>query len=241
MTSSSRRTFQLQGSHHHQVARRARRTRCLRAVPPLPRPCVAVGLEYEQRARSFPATAAESAERTAGPAPNEQRCIRRAADARRRPRQAVRRARPPAPRARLRPLSRQGRPGGWSGDKVTWSLFRWVWRLEGSLHVGMLPAGSLNRTRLYVPSRAFRGALTAELSRREARDGKAWHAWLPTYREGLGLAWARQDHADGPVGGRNQRSIQRLGHSEPLWQPGSRSESPRHWSIDPEGIWGMAP
>lgn len=116
---------------------------------------------------------------------------------------------------------------------MTWSLFRWVWQLEGSLHVGMPPAGSLNRARLYVPARALWGALTAELSRREAQngkepqyqtvgeslqkdyrftylypaeqDGKAWHAWLPTYQEGLGLAWARQDHADGLVGDRQFR------------------------------------
>lgn len=116
---------------------------------------------------------------------------------------------------------------------MTWSLFRWVWQLDGSLHVGMPPAGSLNRTRLYVPARALWGALTAELSRREAKngkephyqtvgeslqkdyrftylypaeqDGKAWHAWLPTYQEGLGLAWARQDHADGLVGDRQFR------------------------------------
>jgi hypothetical protein len=116
---------------------------------------------------------------------------------------------------------------------VTWSLFRWVWQLDGSLHVGMPPAGSLNRTRLYVPARALWGALTAELSRREAQTGKEpqyqsvgvslqkdyrftylypaeqveknWRAWLPTYREGLGLAWAREDQADGLVGDRQFR------------------------------------
>ena len=114
-----------------------------------------------------------------------------------------------------------------------WSLFRWVWQLEGSLHVGMPPAGSLNRTRLYVPARAVWGALTAELSRREAQSNKEppyqsvgeslqkgyrftylypaeqveknWRAWLPIYREGLGLAWAREDQPDGVVGDRRFR------------------------------------
>ena len=116
---------------------------------------------------------------------------------------------------------------------MTWSLFRWVWQLDGSLYVGMPPAGSLNRTRLYVPARAVWGALTAELSRREAhngdepqyqtvgeslqkdyrftylypaeQDGKDWRAWLPSYKDGLGLAWARQDQADGLVGDRQFR------------------------------------
>lgn len=116
---------------------------------------------------------------------------------------------------------------------MTWSLFRWVWQLEGSLHVGMPPAGSLNRTRLYVPARAVWGALTAELSRREAQSNKEppyqsvgeslqkdyrftylypaeqveknWRAWLPTYREGLGLAWAREDQPDVVVGDRRFR------------------------------------
>lgn len=104
---------------------------------------------------------------------------------------------------------------------MSWALFRWVWQLEAPLHVGMPPAGSLNRTRLYVPARALWGALTAELSRREAQDDKAppyqavgaslkdgyrftylfpaeqndmgWKAWLPTYFEGVGAAWHRED------------------------------------------------
>jgi len=116
---------------------------------------------------------------------------------------------------------------------VTWSLFRWVWQLEGPLHVGMPPAGSLNRTRLYVPARALWGALTAELSRREALNGKepqyqsvgeslqkdyrftylfpaekvetTWRAWLPTYRDALGLAWTREDRPDDAVGDRQFR------------------------------------
>jgi hypothetical protein len=55
---------------------------------------------------------------------------------------------------------------------VSWALFRWVWQLEGPLHVGMPPAGSINRTRLYVPARALWGALTAELARGETSPGK---------------------------------------------------------------------
>ena len=116
---------------------------------------------------------------------------------------------------------------------MTWSLFRWVWQLEGSLHVGMPPAGSLNRTRLYVPARALWGALTAELSRREALNGKdpqyqavgvslqkdyrftylypaekveaRWQAWLPTYRDALGLSWVREDQPEQAVGDRQFR------------------------------------
>jgi hypothetical protein len=104
---------------------------------------------------------------------------------------------------------------------MTWTLFRWVWQLEGPMHIGMPPAGSLNRTRLYVPARAMWGALTAELARQEAQQGKepqyqavgenlqkgyrftylfpakrngaGWQAWLPTYREALGPGWKRED------------------------------------------------
>ncbi len=116
---------------------------------------------------------------------------------------------------------------------MSWSLFRWIWQLDGPLHVGMPPAGSLNRTRLYVPARALWGALTAELSRREARNGKepqyqtvgenlqtdyrftylfpaeklqaGWQVWLPMFLTGEGLAWAREDQARQPVGDRNFR------------------------------------
>lgn len=116
---------------------------------------------------------------------------------------------------------------------MTWSLFRWVWQLEGPLYVGIPPAGSLNRTRLYVPARALWGALTAELSRREAQNGTepqyqtvgemlqkdyrftylfpaekveaTWRAWLPSYRDTLGLAWAREDQPEKAVGDRRFR------------------------------------
>jgi len=103
---------------------------------------------------------------------------------------------------------------------VSWSLFRWVWQLEGPLYVGMPPSGSLNRTRVYVPARAVWGALTAELARCEANgaevqyptvgrslqdgyrftylfpaevSGREWKTWLPTYQDGKGLAWRHED------------------------------------------------
>ena len=53
---------------------------------------------------------------------------------------------------------------------MSWSLQRWTWLLESPLFVGTTPAGSLNRCRLYVPARALWGAMTAELSRRQAAD-----------------------------------------------------------------------
>lgn len=115
---------------------------------------------------------------------------------------------------------------------MNWSLFRWAWQIEGPLHVGMPPAGSLNRTRLYVPARALWGALTAELSRWEAQNGEPqyqtvgeslqqdyrftylypaeriegkWYAWLPTYCDVLGLVWAREDQAEPAIGDRQFR------------------------------------
>jgi hypothetical protein len=106
---------------------------------------------------------------------------------------------------------------------VSWTLYRWTWRLESPLFVGAPPAGSLNRCRLYVPSRALWGGLTAELARRGASnfpdygkkgqmllenarftylfpaegDGEAWRAWLPRYEERDGLVWRREDRPDG--------------------------------------------
>ncbi len=105
---------------------------------------------------------------------------------------------------------------------MSWTLHRWTWRLDSPLFVGTLPAGSLNRCRLYVPSRALWGALTAELARRRessfpsyenegtvlrenARftylfpaecDGNHWRAWLPQYELGRGLIWRREDRDD---------------------------------------------
>jgi hypothetical protein len=101
---------------------------------------------------------------------------------------------------------------------MSWQLFRWAWRLDGPLFVGASPAGALNRCRLHVPARAIWGAVTAELARLEGDDdqryrtvgeelhqnarfsylypaelvGKDWLAWLPEYREGVGLVWVRE-------------------------------------------------
>ncbi len=106
---------------------------------------------------------------------------------------------------------------------MSWTLFRWTWRLESPLFVGALPAGSLNRCRLYVPSRSLWGALTAELARRRGSsfpsyktegttlhentrftylypaepDGQYWRAWLPRYEQRAGLVWRREDRQDG--------------------------------------------
>lgn len=103
---------------------------------------------------------------------------------------------------------------------MTWSLYRWTWQLEAPLYVGMPPAGSLNRCRLYVPARALWGAVTAEITRATAgsgcpdyekvgdklrqelrftylfpaeRSGNEWHGWLPRYVEDKGLVWQRED------------------------------------------------
>ncbi len=106
---------------------------------------------------------------------------------------------------------------------MSWTLYRWTWRLESPLFVGAPPAGSLNRCRLYVPARALWGALTAELARRRKNgfpnyetegtalhenarftylfpaecDGKHWRAWLPRYEENDGLVWRREDRPNG--------------------------------------------
>lgn len=103
---------------------------------------------------------------------------------------------------------------------MAWSLHRWTWQLDGPLYVGQVPAGTLNRCRLYVPARPMWGAVTAELARlaavppatpdyagmgaqlqkssrfsylfpAELSSGR-WVAWLPRY-ERTGLAWCRED------------------------------------------------
>ncbi len=105
---------------------------------------------------------------------------------------------------------------------MTWKLYRWVWRLLSPVHIGTIPAGSLNRTRLYVPARALWGALTAELARRQSANfpdyqnmgqrlnqhcrfsylfpaqpvNRRWRAWLPHYEIGQGLVWRREDRTD---------------------------------------------
>lgn len=105
---------------------------------------------------------------------------------------------------------------------MAWSLYRWVWQVEAPLHIGTVPAGMLNRTRLYVPAQTLWGALTAELARlraqgfpeyekvgdelrektrlsylypAEAVNGQ-WIAWLPRYKEGEGLVWERENDRD---------------------------------------------
>jgi len=106
---------------------------------------------------------------------------------------------------------------------MSWTLYRWVWRLDGPLFVGTTPSGALNRCRLYVLTRPLWGALTAELTRHEVNGSKpdykgvgesltentrfsylflgekvngAWQAWLPQYRKDKGLFWSREDAPD---------------------------------------------
>ncbi len=102
---------------------------------------------------------------------------------------------------------------------MSWLLYRWVWELKAPLHIGMPPAGSLSRTRLYLPARAVWGAMTAELARlrqkhsfpdydavgQELRENTrfsylypaeknkdGWLAWLPCYEDDKGLVWRQQ-------------------------------------------------
>lgn len=98
----------------------------------------------------------------------------------------------------------------------TWTLYKWIWRLESPLYIGMPPAGSLNRCRLYVPSRVIHGALAAEFARLKdisfpdygklghelalncrftylyptEKVGNEYKTWLPYYREMKGLRWS---------------------------------------------------
>jgi hypothetical protein len=109
---------------------------------------------------------------------------------------------------------------------MNWKLYRWVWQLRSPLHIGATPAGSLNRTRLYIPARVIWGALTAELARKrntnfpeyqnigqslrqrcrftylfpaQQANGR-WQAWLPQYEEGHGLIWRREDRQNAEDG-----------------------------------------
>ncbi|BAW00519.1 uncharacterized protein TTMY_0105 [Thermus thermophilus] len=105
---------------------------------------------------------------------------------------------------------------------MKWELYRWVWRLRSPLHLGTAPAGSLNRTRLYVPAYTLRGALINALAGKlgvgpsayqkatqaldsrfrltylfpAEREGDKWFAWLPRYKEGQGLVWQREGRED---------------------------------------------
>lgn len=113
---------------------------------------------------------------------------------------------------------------------MTWILYRWTWRVASPLFVGATPSGALNRCRVYVPARPFWGAITAELARLQGdnhpkyqqvgedlrkharfsylfpaeRIGDEWRAWLPEYREGAGLVWAREG-GDAVLADRNLR------------------------------------
>ena len=106
---------------------------------------------------------------------------------------------------------------------MSWSLYRWVWKLEAPLSIGLPPSGSLSRCRLYVPARNLWGALTADLAQRQATGfpaytevgedvrkalrltylfpaedtDRGWRAWLPRYESGKGLVWQREDDANG--------------------------------------------
>jgi hypothetical protein len=108
---------------------------------------------------------------------------------------------------------------------MTWNLFRWVWRLEAPLSIGMPPVGSLNRCRLYVPARVLWGAVTAEVSRSKDADrfpgyrklggeialncrftylypaekiDDDYLPWLPEFEQSKGLIWRRQDGRELP-------------------------------------------
>lgn len=124
---------------------------------------------------------------------------------------------------------------------MSWTIYRWTWRLESPLFVGVPPAGSLNRCRLYVPSRALWGALTAELARRRKNgfpsyetegtalhenarftylfpaecDGKHWRAWLPRYEDRDGLVWRREDQSDSKHDLTNRQMRMRLLDARP--------------------------
>ena len=99
---------------------------------------------------------------------------------------------------------------------MTWTAYRWIWRLEAPLDGGMPPPGGLNRGRVYVTARAIWGAVTAELSRSDNKEtppdykskgkeiadnyrftylfpaekrGDEYRVWMPRYEEGKGLQW----------------------------------------------------
>lgn len=115
---------------------------------------------------------------------------------------------------------------------MTWSLYRWTWLVESPLYIGMPPAGSLNRCRVYVPARALWGAITAEMARAVAgkgfpayrevgdqicggmrftylfpaeKDRWQWRAWLPRYEIGSGLVWQREGNGPAKVRDREVR------------------------------------
>ncbi|MEW6107428.1 MAG: hypothetical protein AB1563_13910 [Bacillota bacterium] len=123
---------------------------------------------------------------------------------------------------------------------MSWLLYRWTWQLESPLYIGMAPAGSINRCRLYVPARNLWGAVTAELARQKAaaqfpnyqqvgneiknrvrftylypaeKHNSKWCAWLPKYELGLGLVWKREGNSQESLQDRDIRM--RLLHTRP--------------------------
>jgi len=126
---------------------------------------------------------------------------------------------------------------------MSWQLYRWVWQLCSPLHIGTTPAGSLNRTRLYIPARTMWAALTAEVARQQAASSfpdyqqigemlreyarfsylfpaeninGRWCAWLPRYEQGKeagGLFWHCEDGNVDPIPDRQLR--QRLLDTRP--------------------------
>jgi len=103
---------------------------------------------------------------------------------------------------------------------MIWTLHRWVWRLKSPLFIGMPPAGSLSRCRLYLLARTLHGALAAEIARLKHGDarqpdygkigwelalncrftylypaeksGEVFLPWLPKYENGKGCQWHRK-------------------------------------------------
>ncbi len=123
---------------------------------------------------------------------------------------------------------------------MSWLLYRWTWQLESPIYIGMAPAGSINRCRLYVPARVLWGAVTAELARQKAgvrfpqyrevgsaiqerlrftylyparKVDNTWYAWLPSYERESGLAWRGEDEQGEPIPDRLFRM--RLLHTRP--------------------------
>ncbi len=139
---------------------------------------------------------------------------------------------------------------------MSWALYRWTWALRAPPYLGLPPVGSLNRTRLFVPARILWGALTAELARHEDREDGAdygrvggelqryarfgylfpaelsagrWRAWLPSYRGGLGLVWAREDDPNLWISDRSFR--RRVLHARPGTSIDPRSDAAEEGSL----------
>lgn len=49
---------------------------------------------------------------------------------------------------------------------MTWTLYRWTWRVKSPLYISAPPAGVLTRCRLYVPTYTLWGTVTNELGKR---------------------------------------------------------------------------